>query len=89
MEKFNRNWMLKYSEHREQLKACLSGDNPKSCIVYEVSYPVSFKGAQRRYVGASVCFDNFPVGVIIKRLTPDEVNRLYFYYQCNKTLCYQ
>ena len=88
MEKFNRYWMLKYSEHREQLKACLSVD-VLSSIVYEVSYPSSFKGAQRRYVGASVCFDSFPVGVIIKRLTCDEVKRLYSYYQCDKSLCYK
>lgn len=99
MEKFNRYWILKYCEHREQLKNAISSlgfsipagsvpDDFTPAIVYEVSYPTSFKGVQQRYVGASVCFDSFPVGVIIKRLRSDEVKRLYLYYQCGKTLCY-
>lgn len=98
MEKFNRYWMLKYAEHREQLKSAISslGIIPvklpgsfDSAIVYEVSYPPSYKGPQMRYVGAFVCFDSYPVGVIIKRLSSDEIKRLFLYYQCDKTLCHQ
>ena len=99
MEKFNRYWALKYSEHREQLKDAInsigcsipSGSVPEDfspAVVYEVSYPSSFKGPQTRFVGKSVCFDTFPTGVVIKRLSSSEIKRLYLYYQLNKFICH-
>lgn len=90
MAKLNSYWLLKYAEHREQLKLAtvghhFSANDFSSVGILELSYPPKTLGLPR-YCNTNTSMATLPLGTVVKVLSESEKKNLFHYYQIGKCI---